>query len=183
MPNIQPSNPLRLRPWASLSNRRASGELQASQLPATTPPTDDECVKGVRRVVYISLAGLFFVLGMIGIVLPGLPTTPLLLLTSFFLARSWPQMHRMLLANKLFGPILLRWQRHRAVEPRIKLQAALLVGLSITLLLFFSSLPPDQLVAVLALAFLGLFTIYWLPTYSREESKEKERNVSGQGSC
>ncbi|NOY28703.1 MAG: DUF454 domain-containing protein [Planctomycetes bacterium] len=50
-------------------------------------------------------------LGIIGIALPGLPTTPFLLLTSFFLARSWPRMHQRLLASKLFGPVLRPWKQ------------------------------------------------------------------------
>lgn len=77
-------------------------------------------------MAYITLAGVFFVLGMIGIVLPGLPTTPFLLLTSYFLSRSWPRMHRTLMANNLVGPILRQWQQHRAVEQHVKLKAAAL---------------------------------------------------------
>ena len=131
---------------------------------ATAHPADDKYVRGVWRIVYITLAVVFFVLGMIGIVLPGLPTTPFLLLTSYFLTRSWPRMHRLLLANKLAGPMLRHWQQHRAVEPRTKLKAAALVGVAMVLLIFFSSLSPVLLGTVLALASIGLFAIYRLPT-------------------
>jgi len=123
---------------------------------------------GARRVACIALAGLFFALGVIGILLPGLPTTPFMLLTSYFLARSWPRMQRMLLGNKLFGPILRHWQQHRAVEPRVKLQAVFLVGLAVAWLLLFSSLPVTQLLAVLAFVSIGLLTIYWLPTVKQK---------------
>lgn len=78
----------------------------------------------------------------------------------------------MLLANKLFGPILRHWQQHRAVEPRVKIQATFLVGLAMMFLMLFSSLPPIQLVAILALASIGLITIFWLPTSRRLESEK-----------
>ena len=74
-------------------------------------PHSGSRLQRIRKVLYIALAGIFFTLGMIGVVLPGLPTTPFLLLTSFFLARSWPRMHQRLMDNKLCGPILRRIQR------------------------------------------------------------------------
>lgn len=148
------------------------GVLQATCTSTTTHSPQSETCVGVRRVVYIALAGLFFALGMIGIVLPGLPTTPFMLLTSYFLARSWPSMHRIFLGNKLFGPILRNWQQHRAVEPRVKLQAAFLVGLAMAWLLLFSSLPFMQLSVVLAFASFGLFTIYLLPTVTQTPSRK-----------
>ena len=134
----------------------------------TEQPADGKYVIGIWRVVYISLAGTFFVLGMIGIVLPGLPTTPFLLLTSYLLARSWPRMNQMLLANRLTGPILRQWQQHRALEPRTKFQAAFLVCVAMALLICFSSLGPALLTTVLVLASIGLLVIYRLPTITRD---------------
>ena len=107
---------------------------------------------------------------MIAIVLPGLPTTPFLLLTSYFLARSWPRMHRMLLANSLVGPFLRPWKQHRAVEPRTKLQAAVLVGVSMALLIYFSNLPTALLATVLMLASVGLLVIIRLPTRKHDSA-------------
>ena len=135
---------------------------------ATVQPANGKYVLGIWRIVYISLAGTFFVIGMIGIVLPGLPTTPFLLLTSYLLARSWPRMNQMLLANRLSGPILSKWQQHRAVDRRIKFQAALLVGVAMALLICFSSLGPALLTTVLVLAAIGLLVIYRLPTITRD---------------
>ncbi len=178
MPNIHPSNltvPGQLHPLVAPPNGRlvACRELRATCVPATMQSTERECVSGVWRVVYIALAGFFFLLGMIGILLPGLPTTPFLLLTSYYLARSWPRMQRLLLDNRLFGSILRHWQQHRAVEPRVKIQATLLVVLAMMFLLFFSSLPVTQLVAVLALASIGLLTIYKLPTIRSLEPEKR----------
>jgi len=145
----------------------SEGQNTAPSLVRTQPAKDETAhgiVHGIRRLVYIVLAGLFFILGVIGIVVPGLPTTPFLLLTSYYLTRSWPQMHRMLLAHRILGPVLRQWQQHRAVDPRIKRRAVALVVLVMGLLVCFSNLPTVLLATVMALASIGLFVIYRLPT-------------------
>ncbi len=121
-------------------------------------------VQGLARVGFIVLAGIFFVLGVTGIVVPGLPTTPFLLLTSYLLARSSPRLHRILLANKLVGPILAQWQKHRSVSLRVKIQAAVLVALTMLFLVGFPTLPPVLLTIVLVLAAIGMCVIHQLPT-------------------
>jgi len=125
----------------------------------------ENSVRGLWRVVYLVFAGLFFILALLGAALPGLPTTPFLLLTSFFLARSSTRIHQLLLNNRIFGPMLRHWQRHRTVEPRIKIRAALLVVLSMVFLVVFSSLTTKLLVPVVLLAAVGLLVIYRLPTH------------------
>ena len=71
--------------------------------------TTTQSVTGLRRMLYLLLAGGFFVLAMAGVILPGLPTTPFLLLTSYFLVRSYPRLNERLIKSKLFGPILVDW--------------------------------------------------------------------------
>jgi len=164
--SISPS-PRRFRLPLPQGPTLTSDARQTSQADVTTPSIDGDYVRGVRRIAYISLAGLFFILALIGIVLPGLPTTPFLLLTSYFLGRSWPRLHQRLLANKIVGPALCHWQQHRAVTSRTKLQAALLVGLAMVWLLGFSNFSPSLLVALFALTCTGLLVIYYLPTCNR----------------
>ncbi len=130
--------------------------------------TRNNCVHGVWRVLYIAIATIFSIIGIVGIVLPGLPTTPFLLLASYFLSRSSPRLNRILLANRIAGPILIQWQENRAVQPRVKLQAILLVNVSIALLVYFSNLPLTLLLIVLSLAAIGVFVILRLPTAKRK---------------
>lgn len=82
----------------------------------------------------------------------------------------------MLLANRLVGPILRQWQQHRAVQPRVKVRAAMLVGVAIALLVCFSNLPPALLATALGLAGIGLLVIFRLPTIKHGEAVHLSEN-------
>jgi uncharacterized membrane protein YbaN (DUF454 family) len=62
-------------------------------------------------------------LAAVGVVVPGLPTTPLLLLAAACFARSSPRLHARLLANPVFGPLIREWQETRTVPVRAKVIA------------------------------------------------------------
>ena len=64
-------------------------------------------------------------LGLVGIVLPGLPTVPFVLLSAFAAARGSDRLHRWLLAHRLFGPMIVDWQAYGAVSRRSKRMATL----------------------------------------------------------
>ncbi len=59
-------------------------------------------------------------LGIIGIVVPGLPTVPFVLLSAFAAARGSQRLHGWLLAHRQFGPMIRDWQAHGAVSRRAK---------------------------------------------------------------
>jgi uncharacterized membrane protein YbaN (DUF454 family) len=119
--------------------------------------------RGARRLLYVAL-GMFFVgLAVLGVVLPVLPTTPFLLLASYFFVRSSPRLHGWLLRSRLFGGFLHDWQRHRAVRPRVKVVAVavLVAAVSASALLADLSLP--LLIGLFALGSLGLVVVLRLP--------------------
>lgn len=74
-------------------------------------------------------------LGIAGIVLPFVPTTPFLLLAAFAFARSSPRLHDWLVAHPRLGPPINDWRTHRAISRRAKSWAviamAVALGLSI----------------------------------------------------
>ncbi len=73
---------------------------------------------------------LSLVLGIIGIFLPLLPTTPFVLLASACFMRSSPRFHRWLHTHKTFGPILDNWHQHRAVTAKVKQRGAIYIVIS-----------------------------------------------------
>ena len=59
-------------------------------------------------------------LGIVGIFVPGLPTTVFILLAAYAAARGSARLHRHLLAHPHFGPLIRDWQAHGAVSRRAK---------------------------------------------------------------
>lgn len=98
-------------------------------------------------------------LGIAGLVLPVLPTTPFMLVAAACFARSSPRFHRWLLGHRTFGPIVSEWERHRAIAWRTKLWAiALMSGTLAASITFFVQGPWLQA----ALAFFGVMLALWL---------------------
>ncbi len=78
----------------------------------------------------------------LGVVLPGLPTTPFVLVAGACFVRASPRAHRWLLRNRLFGPLLREWEEHRSVPRRVKrLALASMLILASASIWFFAGKP------------------------------------------
>ena len=81
-------------------------------------------------------------LGIAGVFLPVLPTTPFLLVAAWAAGKGWPQFEAWLLGHPRLGPPILRWRDHRAVPRSAKWGAsATMVGSAG--LLWWSAAPPS----------------------------------------
>ena len=80
--------------------------------------------------LYKFLGFLFLGLGVIGVFLPLLPTTPFLLVSAGCFAKSSEKWHRWLLSNRIFGPIIKDWQEKKYISVSTKIIAISLVVLS-----------------------------------------------------
>jgi uncharacterized membrane protein YbaN (DUF454 family) len=87
----------------------------------------------VRGLLWLA-GSVSLALGVLGIVLPGLPTTPFVLLAAACYARASPRLHAALLQHRLTGPMLRDWEAHRSLTRRTKAVAVgamlLMVGVS-----------------------------------------------------
>lgn len=116
------------------------------------------------RPVYLTLAALFMALATAGVFLPVLPTTPFLLLASWFLVRCSPRLHARLLSSPLFGPLLLDWERHRGVRLHVKVSALAVLSLVVGFGLASDGLSLPLKLILAALASIGATVILRLRT-------------------
>ena len=107
----------------------------------------------------------FLALGLagIGVVLPLLPTTPFVLLAAACFARSSPRFHRWLLGNRVFGPMLRRWQEERCVSRRTKAVAIALIVATFALSIGVGVSHPAGRVALLVLGLALVVLVSLLP--------------------
>jgi len=74
----------------------------------------------IPRWAYLVFAWAMLLLGLIGVVLPGLPTTPFILLSAWAAARGSRRLHDWLHAHALFGPMIRDWEATGAVSRKAK---------------------------------------------------------------
>ena len=82
------------------------------------------------RFFLIFAAVVFLILGLVGIFLPLLPTTPFLLLASACYARSSVRFYNAIMNHKLLGPPLRRWKISGAISRRNKIMAVSVIFLT-----------------------------------------------------
>lgn len=80
------------------------------------------------------LASTALVLGGIGVILPGLPTVPFLLVAAWAGSHGWPELERRLLEHPRYGPSIRAWREQRAVPRKAKWAASALISLSLIML-------------------------------------------------
>lgn len=125
---------------------------------------------GLVRWLWLAAGGIAFTLGVIGLFLPVVPTTPFLIVAAACFARSSPALERRLLDSALFGPTLKDWREHRSIARRTKLVAIAMMTVSITASIVLFVEATWQRVA---LAAIGIATAWWLwRVPSRDEGAE-----------
>lgn len=76
------------------------------------------------------IGAIALVLGIIGAVLPVMPTTPFILITAACWGRASPRFHRWLYHHRFFGPMVRNWEEKRAIPKRAKYLAWSMMTLS-----------------------------------------------------
>ena len=122
-----------------------------------------EVVTGFRRIRYLILAGGSFVLTVVGLIVPGVPTVPFLLATGYYLARSSPRLNALLRRTPVFGPILDEWERHHALSGRSKAGLLGLTAAIVVVTIAVSAAAPVAVVVILVIAALSAYGVLQLP--------------------
>lgn len=89
----------------------------------------------IIRALYVVGGTVSLILAILGIVVPGLPVTPLALLSAFLYAKSSPRLYNWLLNNKVLGPRIRDYQRKKGITRKGKLGVLAFM----TIMVLFSS--------------------------------------------
>ena len=133
---------------------------------------------GWRRVALVSLGLALVGMGYLGILLPGVPTTPFLLAASYCFIRSSPRLHRWLRRSPVLGKVLHDWEVHRGIRRPLKVFAVVLVVIVVTSSILFSSLAAWVKVIIGCLAVIGIAVILCVPTVAKRTKLEPEEESS-----
>ena len=110
------------------------------------------------RALWLVLALLALALAVLGVMLPGLPTTPFVLLAAYAAARGSAKLDRWLRQHRLFGTLIRDWERQGAVSMRAKRVALLSMVLCGLIMLWVA---PRLWMSALGIGFMLLVAI-WL---------------------
>lgn len=77
-----------------------------------------------------------FILGVIGIILPILPTTPFLLLSSYCYIKSSNKLYDLLINNKIFGKYISNYIEYKSIDKKSKMISTLFLWLTIGISFF-----------------------------------------------
>jgi uncharacterized protein len=152
------------------STADADGELRQSDAQTEVRLSSSP----LKRALWLCLGMLFLSLGMIGVLLPGLPTTPFMLLAAACFARSSQRFYSWLVNNPLFGDKVRRYRAGHGISPRIKLIAVSLTGLFVGYAALFG-IPSELLFLRITVASIGVFGVWFILSRPTDRDEDGDR--------
>jgi uncharacterized protein len=127
----------------------------------------------MRKALFVFAGLISLSLGIIGIFVPGLPTTPFLLLTAFLFMQSSPKLHKMLINNKFLGKYINNYSRRKGMTKKQKMYSLALMWsmISLSVIVFVDSVIIDFI--IIALGVTGTFVMGFVVPLGNDE---KDKN-------
>ncbi len=118
----------------------------------------------IRNIFFTVLGLLSFALAMIGVVLPGLPTTPFLILASVLFCKSHPRLYDWLISHPRWGETIRRFNEHRIIPLPIKIVAIGMMSAMIAVSVLFFISHFWLRIAVLIMGGVGTWVVLSFPS-------------------
>ncbi len=119
----------------------------------------------VKKVILISIGTLFVGIGLIGIIVPILPTTPFLLVAAALYAKSSQKFYNWLINNRFFGKYIKNYREGKGIPLRVKIFAISLLWITITCSAIFAVDIIYVKIILFAVAVAGTFYIVRIKTF------------------
>lgn len=117
-------------------------------------------IQKIKRWFFLILGFVFVAIGLIGVILPVLPTTPFLILATGCFARSSTKFHQWLYNHPTFGDYIQKWEEKRAIPRKAKYLAWSMMSLSCAML--FYRLPQHLWWLAILITGICLATAVWM---------------------
>ena len=125
------------------------------------------------KMILLILGTLSLCFGIIGIVLPGLPTTPFLILSAGLYLRGSEKFYNVLLNSRILGPYIKKYRNDKGMTLRAKLAAILMMW---SMILLSASLLIDKQIIEIVLyiaGFIGTIVMgFIVPTVNTNKKSE-----------
>lgn len=96
------------------------------------------CSSAMLKPVWALIGSIALLLGIFGVFLPVLPTTPFVLLSAWCFAKSSPRLHEWLVNSTMFGNLIKNWEQYQCISLKTKLWALfLMIAVGGASILFF----------------------------------------------
>ena len=126
------------------------------------------------KILLIFLGTISLLLGITGIFVPGMPTTPFLLLTAGCYLKSSDKLYNYLIKNKLLGRYISDFQLRKGMTGKSKIYAICMMWLMITLSCIFFLGPLTSKLIVSVIGVIGTLVMgFIVPTINNLSSKNK----------
>jgi len=127
---------------------------------------------GIKRLLFVTLGTLFLGVGIVGIVVPILPTTPFLLLATSFYARGSDKFHDWLLNSRILGTYVRHYIDGKGMPLKIKLFTIVFLWTAIS---FTAAFAVDELVVRITLVLVAIgVSVHVFLIKSNKKTKKRQ---------
>lgn len=127
----------------------------------------------IIRYLLLTIGIISLLVGLIGIILPLIPTTPFVLLAAWLFARSSKRFHAWLLTNRYTGPVISNWETNKTIPRRAKIIAIAMIIFSF---IFSSLFVVTNMYLKFTLVILGVVLIIFLARIPSTEKSGDDGN-------
>ena len=106
-------------------------------LPEVKPRKASTARRAVKAILVV-FGCLNVVIGAVGLVIPGLPTTIFLIIALWAFSQSNDRFHKWLYNHRLFGPIIQNWASHGIIPRKAKVLAVATMTFSWCMIAYYS---------------------------------------------
>lgn len=124
----------------------------------------------ITRILYIIGGTLSLALAILGIVLPGLPTTPFALLSAYLYAKSSEKLYNWLLNNKILGPRIKNYNKRNGVTRKGKIGIILFMWTMVCISSFVIIKIMLLRILILSLGLIGAIVVWFFVPTAKDEN-------------